>query len=278
MSLAPDKDIGPLIWVKGEIDASFGRAGEALSQFADSKDSAQIKIAVSHLHQAQGALAIVGLEGLTLFSQAMENLVAECERGEIEASPFNLALAQRALTTIRAYLDNLVDGQADQPLRLWPMFSELQKARGIEAASPADLFFPDLSLRPPKRPSDFIAPSEEKAAQLLRNARAQYQKGLLQFLKDGRSGADDMFNAVKAVESCQTTPASRAFWWAAMGLMDTIANEPGVATPEVKKLCGRVDQQLRRLLAGYTNVSERLMRDVLFKVAMSATGDRKSVV
>ena len=269
MSAVPERDIGPLIWVKGEIDASFGRAGEALTAFAEGQDRAQLKFAATHMHQAQGALAIVGLEGLTLFSQSLENLVVEGERGQIEPTPRNLALAQRALVALRGYLDELADGQPDQPLRLWPLYAEIQAARGIAGASPSDLFFPDLGQRPPRRPAGFVPPAAPEAERIQRLARSRFQRGLLQFLKDGKSGAEQMRDAVADVESCQVLPASRAFWWASQSLLEVLAAAEKPADAGVKRLCGRLDGQLRRLLAGAPNVSERLMRDVLYQVAVS---------
>ncbi len=269
MSAVPERDIGPLIWVKGEIDASFGRAGAALSAFSEGSDPAQLKFAATHMHQAQGALAIVGLEGLTLFSQCLEHLVVECERQQLEPTPRNLALAQSALVALRGYLDDLADGQPDQPLRLWPLYAEIQSARGLGGASPSDLFFPDLGQRPPRRAAGFTPPAPAEAARIQRNARARFQRGLLQFLKDGRSGADAMRDAVADVESCQTLPASRSFWWATQALLEVLAGADKPADNRLMRLCGRVDGQMRRLLGGSPNVSERLMRDVLYQVAVS---------
>ena len=65
MTARADFDVGPLSWVKGEIDHAIQRAQEALRAFAaDSADAAQLKASQSHLHQAHGALSIVGLEGI----------------------------------------------------------------------------------------------------------------------------------------------------------------------------------------------------------------------
>jgi hypothetical protein len=61
-------DIGPLSWVKGEIDLALERAGAALSAPAGK----ELAAACNHLHQAHGALAIVGLM-ITEFSQALKN-------------------------------------------------------------------------------------------------------------------------------------------------------------------------------------------------------------
>ena len=68
MNAATEFDVGPLTWVKSEIDLALERAVEALGQFADNGDATQLKFCRTHLHQVRGALAIVGLDGVTQFS------------------------------------------------------------------------------------------------------------------------------------------------------------------------------------------------------------------
>ncbi|MDD5296241.1 MAG: Hpt domain-containing protein [Rhodocyclaceae bacterium] len=271
MTAVPESDIGPLVWVKSEIDLSCARAAEALESFSEGGDRAQIKFAATHLHQAQGALAIVGLDGATLFAQTIEKLVNECEHGQIEPSHERMALAQQGLTLLRHYLDELANGHPDQPFRLLPLYLELQGARGVEGAGPSDLFFPDLSRRPPRRPADFAAPTPEQVPRILRRERARFQRGLLQFLRHGK-GIADMRQAIGTVETCQTLPAARAFWWAAGGFFDVLADGKTGDNTAAKRLCGRIDGQMRRLISGSPNVSERLMRDVLYQVAVTPGG------
>ncbi|MBS3916230.1 MAG: Hpt domain-containing protein, partial [Sulfuritalea sp.] len=82
-----DLDLGPLSWVKGEIDLALGRAHEALGKYVENPgDSAQLKFARTHLHQAHGALSIVGLDGVTQFSEAVEQLLSDMEVGQVVAT------------------------------------------------------------------------------------------------------------------------------------------------------------------------------------------------
>ena len=41
-------------------------------------------------------------------------------------------------------------GNPNQPLRLYPLYRDVVSARGGQA-DPIDLYFPDLSFRPPRR-------------------------------------------------------------------------------------------------------------------------------
>lgn len=72
MTNATEPDLGALTWVKGEIDAALARAREALEQGANADGTAGLQFAQTHLHQVRGALAIVGLDGLTQFADATE--------------------------------------------------------------------------------------------------------------------------------------------------------------------------------------------------------------
>ena len=75
MSARAEFDVGPLSWVKGEIDHAIEHAQEALRAFAaNSADAAHLKSSQSHLHQAHGALSIVGLEGITRVSEELEGI------------------------------------------------------------------------------------------------------------------------------------------------------------------------------------------------------------
>lgn len=78
-----EQDLGPLIWVRGEIDLALVRAAEALGDGRHAAGAEALKFAQTHLHQARGALAIVGLDGLTHFCDALEQLFADWHAGKL---------------------------------------------------------------------------------------------------------------------------------------------------------------------------------------------------
>ena len=75
MSAATEFDVGPLTWVKGEIDQALERAGAALDEFEKNGEVTQFKFCRTHVHQVHGALDIVGLSGVTELTEALENLL-----------------------------------------------------------------------------------------------------------------------------------------------------------------------------------------------------------
>ncbi|MBA4094024.1 MAG: hybrid sensor histidine kinase/response regulator [Candidatus Accumulibacter sp.] len=286
MNAATEFDVGPLTWVKSEIDLALERAALALQQYAASGaaaadgagDLTQIRFARTHLHQVQGALTIVGLDGVTQFAEALEFLLEDAEQQKLPADAALLALVHRALETTRHYLDDLVGGHPNQPLRLLPLYREVQAARGQARVSATDLFFPDLSARPPRRPASLQAMAHDDFLKMLRQERARFQRGLLAWLRapQERDGVDQMLDAVKLIEATQEAAAARSFWWVATGFLSALAEGKLPAETDVKQLCARIDLQIRRLAEGSRNVAERLMRDALYFVA-NADSDSAAV-
>ena len=117
MNAATEFDVGPLTWVKSEIDLALQRAGEALDQFTGSGDATQVKFCRTHLHQVRGALAIVGLDGVTQFTDALEGVLDDAEQQKAAITTEVAALIKEALTAIHQYLDDLVNGEPNQHLQ-----------------------------------------------------------------------------------------------------------------------------------------------------------------
>ena len=141
--MSVELDIGPLSWVKGEIDLALERAGESLKAHAADPSGDGLAKARTGMHQAHGALAIVGLEGITEFADAIEQLLAALADGSAKDVDAALAAAHGGFAALRGYLDDLMAGHPDQPLKLLNPYSAMAVARGLAAPGPAALFFPD---------------------------------------------------------------------------------------------------------------------------------------
>ena len=273
MTQAKETDLGPLTWVKGEIDAALQRTAAALAEAAHAADpAARVQFAQTHLHQVRGALSIISLDGLTQFADAAEVLLGLMSRGELAIDRDSLALVTRAVASIGNYLEEIAHGAPDQPLRLAPLYEEIALARGLPLPCAADLFHPDLSRRPPRRdtPAGAAAKDQGAASQAaLRRIRPQFERGLLELLRGNpHSGAQAMRDAIAEVEALQTTPAQRSLWWAALALFDGLIDGSLPVDAAVRRLCAQIGAQFRRLLAGTQSSSDRLLRDILYRVAM----------
>src|SRR5262245_35613740 len=191
MTARAEFDVGPLSWVKGEIDHAIEHAQQALRAFAaNSADAAQLKSSQTHLHQAHGALSIVGLEGITRVSEELEGLLGSLDKEVSLRKAEVFGLVERALGGIRSYLDQLMAGRPNQPLRLFPLYRDVVSARGGHA-DPTDLYYPNLSFRPPKRDRTTSVLKAGEAEKSAREQRGRYQRGLLKWIKKDASGAED---------------------------------------------------------------------------------------
>jgi chemosensory pili system protein ChpA (sensor histidine kinase/response regulator) len=268
MSTPGDFDIGPLTWVKSEIDQALERSLTALRAYATNPDdSNQIRFSQTHFHQAHGALQIVGLDGVTRLSEELDGLLGDIVKAGGAPKPEAVAAAEHAFAAITSYLDQLLVGEPNQPLKLFAVYRDVAKLRGRDGVDPVDLYFPDLTRRPPRRDKAPVDVPAGQGAPYYRDQRGRYQRGLLKWLKKDWTGVEDMRAAVAAVEAAQTNPASRAFWWVALGFFDALFAKAITDQGAVARLANRVEQQLKRLMEGSATVAERLMREALFAVA-----------
>ncbi|MGE5093895.1 MAG: Hpt domain-containing protein [Betaproteobacteria bacterium] len=266
-----DLDLGPLTWVKTEIDHSLDQARASLDKLAaNAADRAPVKYILTHLHQATGALAMVGLGAATRFNEELEKLVAFLETEDAARLPECIAVAKKAIAALSSYLDQLLAGQPDHPMRLVSAYLALNRARGTNDATENDLFYPNLSAPLPAVPGG-PALDDTVLAKALSHQRSQYQQGLLRMLKGGdvSEALRQMHAAVCAIESLQLATPNRPFWTAASAFFDALVFgglEVGAAT---KPLFAKIDQQVKHLIEGSGKVAERLFRDVLLQIGRS---------
>jgi chemosensory pili system protein ChpA (sensor histidine kinase/response regulator) len=266
-------DIGPLTWVKGEMDNAMEAARTALADW-NGEDTNPLKAAAAHLHQVYGALQIVDLQGVSLVTSEVERLLADMAAQQGMRNKDTADTVIRAIGVLKSYLDGLMVGGVHAELKLAPIYQEIVARRGGEAPAPSELFYPDTSVRALRKEPE--APMDDAArGRAIHSARSQYQRGLLLFLqnKDAMSGLMQMDQAVRQVERLAPGPAQFTFWWTAAGLMEML-RRGGVPTDYwLKRLCGRIDLQMRRLMEGSRQLADRLFRDVLYYVAQDDTPD-----
>ncbi len=267
-------DIGPLSWVKAEIEHSLNEARSHLEKFSQNPaDTKAAKYAVTHLHQVTGALSMVGLGAATSFNEEVERLV-----GSLESDPnarSNLAerilSAKAGMNSLSGYLDRLMGGEADRPMMLAVAYIRVNRARGATDAAESDLFSPDLSLAMPVSDDTVALPKPEMMIEAVKQRRGMFQAGLLKLLrdKDFVGGAREMRNATLAIEALQSTSPSRAFWYAAGGFFDAVGSNPAEAGALAVQLFGKIDQQIKLLIDGVQKVPEKLFRDILLVIGRS---------
>jgi chemosensory pili system protein ChpA (sensor histidine kinase/response regulator) len=270
--MSMDLDIGPLSWVKGEIDLALERAGLSLAAHAANPSGDELKKACAGMHQAHGALAIVGLDGITEFADAIEQLLAALADGTAPDADAATVAAQGGFAALRGYLDDLMAGHPDQPLKLFGPYRAMAVARGQLAPGPIALFFPDLTQRPPKREKDFPVLAPDALAARLKAARLGFERGLLKWLKNDPKGIAEMKVSVTMIEMTRATPAARAYWWVALGVLDALAADGLTDATQAKMFAMRLGAQIKKFIEGNVETNEQLLREALYQAACANAG------
>ncbi|MEN3363697.1 MAG: hypothetical protein V7606_971 [Burkholderiales bacterium] len=267
-------DTGPLSWVMGEIREALNRSKtalqEAVTQETEAK-STSLRHAKSYLHQAHGALQIVDVDGVAIITETVEDLLDRVDTAQLSLTEDLARSIANSYQALVEYLEELLSGVPHQPVRLFPYYRALLEVRGAERIHPADLFFPNLAIRP-QLPVAASASSANPADYA--GLRQRFERSLLPFLKSTDRNAE-MANAglmrdvISEIELRQSNQQSLGFWWVMHGFADVVA--AGLIQNEiyVKQLFARINMQIRRLSQGSSSTAERLLRDALFFIAQA---------
>ena len=183
--------------------------------------TAGLQFAQSHLHQVRGALDIVGLDGLTLFSTPSNSCSAMAPRRGCRPTPRATRSPLRALAMVGNYLEELADGAA-RPAAGSPRFClELADARQHDASA-ADLFHPDfraarLRVRPCRRARPGRGRGAARDTQPLR-ARSAGVAAQGRW----RAKARVMRDAIAEVGRSSSLTGARSLWWANLAFYDAL--------------------------------------------------------
>ncbi|MGH6624514.1 MAG: Hpt domain-containing protein, partial [Burkholderiaceae bacterium] len=258
-------DIAPLAWVIDEIRSSLSDAVNGLKAFLASKqDVDSVRNARNQLHQANGALQLLDLRGVALVTDAVEQLTRRFEAEPKECLPAAVRVVETALTAVVAYLDALLSGRPNQPIRLYPYYRDVLQLNRASRVHPADLIFPDLS----RRPAFHQIEVRQFTPEQLKERRARFELGLLGFFRNiGDTAARKrMREALADIEHLPQRGLARSFWWIVRGLLEGVETGAVPIDVDLKRVLARLNLQLRRMIEGGGAVAERLMIDALYYV------------
>jgi len=256
-----------LSWITAEVDQALEHVHDSIAKFSASPDDTDsLGICPEHLHQVSGALRMVGLSGATRFCEAIEGSFTGANG--VRPSSASIGIIDRAVLALKQFVDDVARGEANVPLRLFPVYRELAKLQGKADSSEKELFFPDLTPPAPSHPSPWTLAKNELAP-FVQAQRARFQRGLLAWLRGQAAGLEDMRQALDALyQVSPQLPEPRALAWVAIGLIDGLLDAP---QPEwqagAKVLCNKLDFHMRDLAAGSQAVNDPLLREILYLVA-----------
>lgn len=262
-------DVGPLLWVKDDINQSLDAVLESVEAFSSNgADTAGLRFSQTYLYQVSGALDMVGLEGCKHYCNQLEKFAGQLEKKELTADTDNIKLFVNATKALKAYIERLIEGAVDVPLRLYPALEPLMGAMG-ESIDESELFFPDTS---PSVPNSVLSTelSERAYTTAMLQHRAAYQKSLLVWMQTQSADAiSTMYEALSQVAFAQHNKRVKTLWWAASAFIETLKSPSAANNVAAKKVCRKLDQALRQLLTGEMRPNNQLLRDILYFVANS---------
>lgn len=267
MAESTSPDIVPLTWVQSELENALDAAARLLGQTTPPgpEEAADIR---QHLEQVSGALVLVGFEALAQFLGACLPLLSELDLREDENAH---RLLGDALNATRHYIDELLAGQPDRPLRLLPLYTELRAAAGATVDA-EELFYPT-----PLSPADLparrhISPAERQAASAPTQALLTlFQRALLVVLREAEAeqrhaSIDAMRDAARQLEELHKHTPESALWQAAQAMLEGLAHGDLELTDSIKRLCATLERQLRRGANLSDDIPRRLLREMLYRI------------
>ena len=270
MPARPDLDMAPLAWIEAELRRQFDAALKGLRRFlldtgtaadpdAPRADEALLRTARQHLHQASGALEMIGMRPLARLPMAMEAVVQRFidQPGSCDAAA--VGTVERAVFALGEYLDALLSGKHHSPVGLFPQYRELQALAGIDKVHPAELWLADAA------PAMPVLVGQPAPLAYGPAARSQFDQKVLSVVKTGDAAAARTLSDL-SLRLAAGLPASEAriFWQVCGGFFEAQALDLLPHDLHAKRVASRVLMQYSGLARGDTGVQPQLLQDMLF--------------
>ena len=272
MNAQPKLNIASIIGIKDGIYQVFALIDQTLEVYGQHPGKTNLlSDCRSYIHQLDGLLEMLGLTSITIVTGKMEQLVDALLSKKIEPGPPVFDALKQSTKALLYYLNELIDGAEENPLRLFPAYRSLMQVYGFENAPESDLFFPRLTVTPALK-AEAAAIDDAAAKILAKQLGSEYQAGLLKWLRDpsNQDGLRQMAAVADKIEEFPGSTEARAFWWVAAGFLEDLLQLEGnrIDLP-VRRLCGKIEQAIRHLTAGTPGNTAVLMRELLYHIAHS---------
>lgn len=270
-----EQDLGPLAWVLDELRKSLDGTVKAMRRFVRdaevaresdlaSLDVGPLRIARQQLHQASGALDMVGMVSPALILRALESAVQKyVQRPELCTDEVANTI-ERASFALVAYLESVLAGKQVSAVSLFPQYREAQALNGVERVHPADLWPVERRFREPEMA--ITVPAQGYDAE----ARGKLDNAVLRIIKGGDQGADaELFQLCQGFAAGEADKQIRSFWKVCSGFFEALV--AGLVKPDVyvKRVASRVLLQYATLAKGDRTIADRLMHELLFFCAQA---------
>ena len=275
-------DLGPLAWVLDELRKSLDGATKAMRRFVrDAElargsdltelDASHLRIARQQLHQAVGALEMVGLVAPAKFLRSMESLAQKFVQRPELCSDDAANRMERASFALTEYLEGVLKGKTASSVALFPQYRALQELAGADRIHPADLWPPEWRWVAIAAPAG-VAPLAYGA-----DVRRDMDYAVLRLVKSGDTKAAQRLRDIShgfaaAVPDLET----KTFWMVCAGYFEAMAQGLFSGDLYTKRAASRILQQYVALAKGGASVSERLAQDLVFFCSRATPKDAAS--
>ncbi|WP_303678138.1 hybrid sensor histidine kinase/response regulator [Ralstonia mannitolilytica] len=294
-SVVPARDLSALAWVVPNMRAALDDAVREFGEYAadvianpeviGARDTTSLRLAGQYLHQAAGALLIVGLRGVEVYCQAAKRLLEAVDAGTVPADVQTLDVFSRAVQALQEYVADLMAGMAEEPLRLFQPYQAVLTRLGEERIHPADLWADELRHLPA-----LLLPSRDLAG--LARLRRKFELGLLTALRApaGADGPDadpaaaaaayapleDLLHNIRALEREPRRAGDdlqRDLWLVLALTFGALRAGLVPADLMAKRLAARVNLLLRQYSQNNIQLPQGLLNDALYLLAGMAYGN-----
>lgn len=278
----PVNDLGPLAWVLEELRKSLDGAAKAIRRFVrdaelargsdlESLDASQLRIARQQLHQAVGALEMVGLPEPAKVLRGMEALAQKFVERPESCSEDAATKVERASFALIEYLESVLRGKAASAVALFPQYRDILELVGEERVHPAELWAHAW------RWIDADTPAAAQSLAYEPAVRTQLDTAVLKVVKTGSvSSSQALRDICLGLAAGQKTLEARSFWKICAAYFEAMALKLCSSDVYVKRAASRVLMQYTSLAKGSTEVSDRLAQDLLFFCAQAAPADAQA--
>ena len=263
-------DLGPLAWVLDELRKSLDGATKALRRFVrdaelargsnlSDLDASHLRIARQQLHQAVGALEMVGLGAPAKMLRAMEGLAQKFVQRPELCSEDAANRVERASFALTEYLEGVLKGKTASSVALFPQYRAVLELAGGESGHPADLWpvewrWLNVPLQAGIDPQTFTT-----------SLRGLMDQAVLRVMRTGdRKAAQRMSDLCAGLAVGQSQIEPRTFWAICAAFFEGEAL--GLCPDDVytKRAASRVLRQYTSLAKGDMAISDRLAHDLVF--------------
>ena len=271
-------DLGPLAWVLDELRKSLDGATKALRRFVrdaelargsnlSDLDASHLRIARQQLHQAVGALEMVGLGAPAKMLRAMEGLAQKFVQRPELCSEDAANRVERASFALTEYLEGVLKGKTASSVALFPQYRAVLELVGGESGHPADLW--PIEWRWLNVPLQ----AGIEAQSFTTSLRGQMDQAVLRVMRTGdHKAARSMSDLCAGLAVGQAQIEPRAFWAICAAFFEGVALRLSPDDVYTKRAASRVLRQYTSLAKGDMAISDRLAHDLVFFCSLSVPG------